>query len=559
MTATIRAGGYYRSSDDKQETSCDQQREWAQRKAAALHLDLVAQEEDDGIPGDRLDRPGLERLFAKLERHQKARQPVAVLLAFDQDRLSRATSWATGAIMDKLVRLGVERLITASKEIDLLDDTSRAVFGLEQDLTKRGYAKSLSRNVSRAMAQYAALGCWTGGPAPYGYRIAGEQRNRHLVPGPEVEVAAVRELFRLAAQGVLTLPELADIANEKGWPLPHASARQQGRRGQPRWTSFTVGGMLHNVAYVGMIRYGNKRVGKYHMAAEGEPVEKRGVSQTKAPALVREGCHEPLVDRDTFDRVQAVLGRRQLGRRGGRPRPRHFAFSGKLVCEACGKVMQGRTQDGFRGYVCSTWRAHDGCTRNGVREDVLMDKVAALLADQLSRPATLARLRKRLEDQQGGKGDTLRLAVEKGRQHVAELERRLADGSNRLLIVSTDLVPLVEKQLRQVKVELDAARHDLDDVEKQAAASTAEQLNVDELLARLSSLPRLLRDAEPAKRNRMVQLAVQEVRLRFTSRAAQGRVLTKWVGATVVLRGQGQSYDMDVGGTQVGRWSGRGR
>jgi DNA invertase Pin-like site-specific DNA recombinase len=559
MTEHIRAGAYARSSDDKQETSCLQQREWARRKAAALNLDLVVQEEDEGIPGDRLDRPGLERLFAKLERHQKARMPVAVLLLFDQDRLSRATSWATGAIMDKLVRLGVERLVTASKEIDLLDDTSRAVFGLEQDLTKRGYAKSLSKNVSRAMAQYAALGCWAGGPAPYGYRIAGEQRNRHLVLGPPEEVGAVRELFRLAALGVMTLPELADLANEKGWPLPHASARQQGRRGAPRWTSFTVGGMLHNVAYVGSIRYGNKRTGKYHMAAEGEPVEKRGVSQMKAPALVREGCHEPLVDRETFDAVQSVLARRQLGRRGGRPRPRHFAFSGRLVCDACGKVMQGRTQGHLRGYICSTWRAHDGCTRNGVREDVLLDKVAALLADQLSRPATLMRLRRRLEDQQGGKGDTLRLALEKGKQHVADLEKRYEDGGKRLLVVSTDLVPLVEKQLRQVKVELDAARHDLNDMERQAAANTAEQLDVEELLSRLSSLPRLLRDAEPAKRNRVVQLAVDSVRLRFTSRAAQGRVLTKWVGATVVLRGQGQSYDMDVGGTQVGRWSGRGR
>src|SRR5262249_26357310 len=154
---------------------------------------------------------GLEALFDDLARFQKARRPVGVLLVFDQDRLSRATSWATGAIMQRLTDFGVERLITATEEVDLYDDGSRAIFGLKQDLTKRGYAKALSKSVSRGMARLAAAGYWTGGHPPYGYRIAGEKRHRRLVPGPAEEVEAVRELFRVAAEGVLATGALAEL------------------------------------------------------------------------------------------------------------------------------------------------------------------------------------------------------------------------------------------------------------------------------------------------------------------------------------------------------------
>jgi site-specific DNA recombinase len=544
---------YARSSDDKQEASCPQQRAWAGRKAEALGLELAAYREDEGVPGDRLDRPGLEQLFDDLDRHLKARRPIPVLLVFDQDRLSRATSWATGAIMERLMRLGVERLVTASEEVDLYDDGGRAIFGLKQDLSKRGYAKQLSKNVSRGMAALAAAGCWTGGAPPLGYRIAGEKRHRHLVPGPAEEGEAVRELFRLAALGVLSTADLARLANERGWPLPQASLRRQSqrrqRRGKPWWVAYTVRLVLRQPAYLGIIRYGLKRPGKYHQAVEGEPLERRGASQGKAPPLFREGCHEPLIDRDTFDRVQAVLASRRVERHNGRRRPEQFAFTGKLTCACCGALMQGRRKDrdNFHGYVCGTWGNLGGCSRNAVREGVLVDRVAEQLVRELGTRATLARLRKRLETQRSGKGETLRLALERGRKHVADLEKQVEAGGQRLLEVSKDLVPLAEKQLRRQAAELEAAQTDLADVEKQAAAARVEDRDIDELLARLSRLPDLLRNADPEKRCHIVQLAVANIRLRFDVRGVpSGRKRGRWTGATVTLRGEGPAYELSV-------------
>jgi DNA invertase Pin-like site-specific DNA recombinase len=564
--------GYGRSSNDKQEASCPQQHDWARGKARATGAELVAWHEDVGVPGDVLDRPGLNAVFDDLQRHLTAKRPVPVLLTFDQDRLSRATSWATGALMQTLTRLGVERVVTATEELDLYDDGERAIHGIKQDLNKRGYVKQLSKNVSRGFANIAAAGYWPSGQHPYGYRAAGQTRQRKLVFGPPEEVEAVRELFRLAAEGVLSLWGLARVANRKGWPVPAPSALRQ--KGEPRWTACTVAGILANPAYLGRIVYGRQRSGKYHLAAEGGPVERRGPSQAAPPPIVREKCHDPITDLATFDRVRAALesrvpgvvvsedprdvkererrrGQRRAAREEGRSprtrRPEQFLFRGRVVCGCCGATMQGRNQYTFHGYQCATWRAQRGCSCNGVREADLVERVAGLLAGELATKATLDRMRKQLEAGRTGRGEALRLAVERGKKHVQSLERQVEKGGKRLLAVSAGVVPVVEKELLRLTGELDAARVELCEVEKQAAAAGAERVSVEELLANLSALPKLLKGADPETRARVVQLAVRGITLRFDVRVSPGgRKLSRWTGATITLRGDGPSYTFTV-------------
>jgi DNA invertase Pin-like site-specific DNA recombinase len=540
-----RAVAYARSSTDKQEASCPDQLDWAAKKAAALGLDIVSTFADPGVPGDRLDRPGLEALFADLDRRQRARRPVPVLLLFDQDRLSRGTSWAAGALWEKLTRLGVERVVTATRDLDLYDDTTRAISSLEQDLAKRGYVKALSKAISRAMPGLAAKGYWTGGSAPYAYRIAGPKGSRTLVPGPAEEVEALRELFRLAAQGQLTTWALARLANERGWPVPAASAlRQKGRK--PVWTGYTVGWILRQPVYLGIIRYGRRRKGKYHQATADGPVEKRGPSQPTAPAQVKEGCHEALIDRATFDRVQAVIRSRRLGNHVGRRRPHDFAFSGLLECVCCGAVMQGRHKGKFHGYVCSTWLNRRGCSRNGIAEGLLLDGVVDLLRRELSKPATLGRLRRELEDRQSGCRDVLREGLEKGRRHVADLECRVEAGEARLLEVSRDLLPKAENQLRRLVAELETARGDLAALEGQLAAQPPEE-DVEALLAQLADLPELLRNADADECAQIVRVTVAGIRLRFDVHVSPaGRKMSQWVGGSVTLRGNRPAYEIPV-------------
>src|SRR5262249_41539995 len=107
--------------------------------------------------------------------------------------------------------------------------------------------------------------------------------------------------------------------------------------------------------------------------------------------------------------------------------------------------------------------------------------------------------------------------------------------------------PDAQAELRRLKAELETAQNDLADIEKQATTCRAEEQDVEELLARLSALPKLLRDSRPEKRCRVVQLAVASVRLRFDVREGpSGRKHSRWTGATVSLRGGWQEYEITL-------------
>jgi hypothetical protein len=113
---------------------------------------------------------------------------------------------------------------------------------------------------------------------PYGYRLAGQPGHERLIPGPAAEVATVRELFRLAALGT-GRARLASHARGLDWPAPQPPGGWEARNGG-WWSAYTVRQILLQPAYAGLRGPG------------GWPCE-------------------PLVDRETFNRVQALLAGRR--------------------------------------------------------------------------------------------------------------------------------------------------------------------------------------------------------------------------------------------------------
>src|SRR5262245_54770868 len=100
--------GYYRMSDPKQEASIPEQREWAHRAAPQHGIALRREFEDQGIPGDEIARrKGLQALLDYCERQFKAGDPVVTVVCWDSDRFSRANSFTTAAVLDRLMAAGV--------------------------------------------------------------------------------------------------------------------------------------------------------------------------------------------------------------------------------------------------------------------------------------------------------------------------------------------------------------------------------------------------------------------------------------------------------------------
>src|SRR3954463_6822025 len=148
-------------STAQQEASVPEQRAWAKRAAGPHGVEVLAEFQDDGIAGSEIEhRPGLMAMLAYCERQFAAGSPLEALGAWGADRLSRADSIRTAAVIDRLMCAGVSRLLTQDGWVDFESDIDRLLFNIRQDMSRSAYSKGLSKNVARSGVRRATEGRW---------------------------------------------------------------------------------------------------------------------------------------------------------------------------------------------------------------------------------------------------------------------------------------------------------------------------------------------------------------------------------------------------------------
>src|SRR5262249_46861885 len=154
----------------------------------------------------------------------------------------------------------------------------------------------LSRNVSRGQITAAKEnGSWTG-LFPCGYELVGPPKKRRLIPNDQQRV--VKRIFREFVDQQRSLNEIAKRLTADDVPT---------RKGGP-WRYDAVKTILQNPAYIGTFRtnrstrckYGSYRNGSYVAGAS------HGMKDEK-DWIVKEDAHEPIIDRETFERAQVIL------------------------------------------------------------------------------------------------------------------------------------------------------------------------------------------------------------------------------------------------------------
>jgi site-specific DNA recombinase len=192
---------------------------------------------------------------------------------------------------------------------------------------------NLSENVKRGQRQKLRRGEWPGW-APLGYLNHKDLRKVVIDP---VKGPLVRELFDLYATGHHNLPELQKLTFGSGL---------MSRKGKPLSKS-ELQRTLKRPFYYGLMKY----TGEWH-----------------------QGTHEPLVTKELFDKVQAVIQRQS------RPKKRKntFALLGFATCATCGGAITAERQKGHHYYRCTKKKGK--CTEPYVREEHLAEQVRAAIA-----------------------------------------------------------------------------------------------------------------------------------------------------------------------------------
>ena len=235
----------------------------------------------------------------------------------------------------------------------------------------------------------------------------------------EEAAPVVKQIYNLCLAGNGPT-KIARMLTEQQIPTPGTlEYRRTGstRRYHPgyecKWATNTIVHILERKEYLGhLVNFKTEKVSYKVKSSVENPEEKQ---------VIFENAHEPIIDPDTWERVQEL--------RKQRKRPNRYdevgLFSGLLFCADCGSVLyQQRYENKTRKqdcYICGNYkkRTHD-CTAHFIRTDLLTAGVTANLKKITAYAAKHEKQFMKLLVQQNEDGGKRRNAAKKRELEAAE-------------------------------------------------------------------------------------------------------------------------------------------
>lgn len=370
--------------------------------------------DDDYTGGDR-NRPAFNQLLQDAEK-----QKFDVILCKTQSRFTREMELVEKYIHGLFPLWGI-RFVSIVDNADTANKgnkKSRQINGLVNEW----YLEDMSENIKSVLTSRRLQGKHIGAFAPYGYKKDPDTKG-HLIIDEEA-AAVVREVFSLYAQG-FGKTKIAQILNSRGVPNPTEYKRQHGMRWKSppgktgtSWKYFSIDSMLRNEMYIGSMVQGRAESVSY----KAKIVKPR----PKELWYVVQGTHEPIIDLDLWNKVQANLKERAKPFITGEVGP----FAKKLKCVYCGYTLRtGKKQD-HRYYACPNhYFDKESCPGTFISYDRLeqgvLEELRRLSELYLDKDAVADRLE--MNNELIAQRDRLRQDIETFRKKSAEFTKGIQD------------------------------------------------------------------------------------------------------------------------------------
>ncbi len=415
MTTTgvpLRAALYLRVSTARQaehDVSIPDQRRQGEAYCASRGYELVETFIEAGASATNDRRPEFQRM---IEAGTSKPAPFDIVVVHSFSRFFR-DHFELEFYVRKLAKNGV-KLVSITQEMG--DDPMHVMMRQIMALFDEYQSKENAKHVLRAMNENARQGFWNGALPPIGYRIvAAEQRGSKTKKKLEIDplhADTVRLIYRLFLEGSgragpMGVKAITCYLNEL-----RIFTRDGGR-----WGLAQIHTILTRTTYIGQHRFNTRSHKDKVRKSEGEVV-------TMAVP--------PLIDRATFDAVQARLKSRHPMVTPARITSGPTLLTGICFCAKCGGAMTMRTGKGgagglYRYYTCSTQarQGKTGCEGRSIPMDRLDQLVAGHLEDRLLQP-------ERLETILASVLDRRQERTERRREHLAELNKRATETDQRL-------------------------------------------------------------------------------------------------------------------------------
>lgn len=325
-------------------------------------VDVYSDDDESGLYDDR---PDFERMMtdAKLGNFD-------IIIAKSQSRFSRNMEHIEKYLHHDLPNLGI-RFIGVVDGVDTDDEAnkkSRQINGLANEW----YCEDLSRNIRSSFKAKMRDGQFLGSSCPYGYKKDPENHN-HLVID-EYAAMIVRRIFDLYLSGN-GKAKIGSILSSEGVLIPTRYKREVLKENYHNskvldttvtWSYQTIHTILNNKTYVGDLI--QNRVNKLSYK------DKKKKRMPEAQWIVVENTHEPIIDRDTFEKVQEL---QKIKTRSVKTDVTCGIFSGLIFCADCRHAMSRKYarhgKHEFKGYLCKTYKTQGKrfCESHSVDNDEL--------------------------------------------------------------------------------------------------------------------------------------------------------------------------------------------
>ena len=415
---------------------------------------------DDGYSGANFQRPGFQAMLADIEAGK-----VGTVIVKDMSRLGR-NYLQVGMYTEMIFPQKGVRFIAINDGVDSAQGEND--FAPLRNIFNEWLVRDTSKKIKAVKRSKGMSGKPITSKPVYGY-LMDEDENFII---DEEAAPVVRQIYSLCLAGNGPT-KIARMLTEQQIPTPGTlEYRRTGstRRYHPgyecKWATNTVVHLLENREYTGCLVNFKTEKPSYKL--------KHSIENPPEKQAVFENHHEPIIDRETWERVQEL--------RKQRKRPNRYdevgLFSGILFCADCGSVMyQQRYQTDKRKqdcYICGSYKKRTAdCTAHFIRTDLLTAGVLSNLRKVTSYAAKHEARFMKLLIEQNEDEDIRRNAAKKKELEAAE--KRIAELSAIFKRLYEDSVTgrISDERFTELSADYEAEQKEL----KERAARLREELS----------------------------------------------------------------------------------
>ena len=382
---------------------------------------------DDGFTGRNFNRPAFQRMINDIEAGK-----ISCVITKDLSRLGR-NYIESGSYMEVFFPKHNVRYIAITDNYDSLNKQEMDIAPFKNILNDM-YSRDISKKVLAGRMIRSRQGKFCGGQPPLGL-MRDPDDNGHLIIDPKT-APIIRRIFDLALDGFGNM-KICKVLMEEQIPITRMQTGTDCDVNYYTWSGSRISTILRNPFYKGA-----------HVVCKTHQKGIRSNTYNIIPREQREvveDCHEAIIPKAEWDKVQQLIDRRPPIMKGNSC-PYYNIFHGIVYCATCGKSMQvryekvGRTNKDRRTgkerepidkayYICQTYNrlGRNACTSHKIEARdlynlVLTDiqEVAAMALKD--KEAFYGRLSRRMEKQYLADADSLKKEYESLAQRNQEID-----------------------------------------------------------------------------------------------------------------------------------------